>query len=138
IDDYRPDKILSIHAPLGFLDYDGPGDGQLPGSLTPTQQHARRLVTSISEKSQNYKVVDYSFFPGSLGNFAGDERHIPTVTLEFEKTDPKMVDTYWKQFLPGIMQSIHYPFSASREGDKAINNASPFSSVYVTGRKRTI
>lgn len=136
IDDFHPDKILSIHAPLGFLDYDGPGDGQLPGKLTATQNRARRLVTAISEKSDNYKVVDYTFFPGSLGNYAGNERHIPTVTLEFEKTDPRVVDLYWKQFLPGIMQSIHYPFSHTSE--PPAGNASPFSSVYVPGKKPTI
>lgn len=136
IDDFHPDKILSVHAPLGFLDYDGPGDGMVSTKLSPTEQRARRLVTSISEKSQNYKVVDYTFFPGSLGNYAGNERHIPTVTLEFEKTDPKVVDTYWKQFLPGIMQSINYPFSHTAE--PPAGNASPFSSAYLPRKKRAI
>lgn len=112
INTYNPDKILSIHAPLGFLDYDGPGD--LKKILTPAEQKAKQLVHSISEKSQNYKVVDYTFYPGSLGNYAGNERNIPTVTLELETTDQKKVDLYWKQFLPGIMQSIHYPFRTER------------------------
>lgn len=116
IDTLRPDKILSIHAPLGFLDYDGPGD--LKQNPTPAEKKAKQLVHSISEKSQNYKVVDYTFYPGSLGNYAGNERGIPTVTLELETTNPKMVETYWKQFLPGIMQSIHYPFRTSTQGPR--------------------
>lgn len=137
IDRFHPDKILSIHAPLGFLDYDGPGDGQI--ELTPTELRAKRLVKAISEKSQNYKVVDYTFYPGSLGNYAGNERHIPTVTLELETTEPSKVETYWTQFLPGMMQSIHYPFSSvpaleAKEGD----NASPFSSIYVADQDKTI
>ncbi len=136
IDDYRPDKILSVHAPLGFLDYDGPGDQKVT-RLSPTQEKARRLVTSISEKADNYKVVDYNFFPGSLGNYAGNERHIPTVTLEFETTDPKKVDTYWKQFLPGIMQSIHYPYSLTPDVIET-HDAPPFSAVYGPMKKRTI
>ncbi len=128
VDQYKPDKILSIHAPLGFLDYDGPGDGDRT-QLSPTQKRAKQLVHSISEKSQNYKVVDYTFYPGSLGNFAGNERHIPTVTLELETTDPDMVNTYWTQFLPGILQSIHYPFKLDPEFDR-FDNATPFSADY--------
>lgn len=131
IDEFQPDKILSIHAPLGFLDYDGPGDQRR--KLTATESQAKRLVTSISEKSQNYKVVDYTFYPGSLGNFAGNERHIPTVTLELETTDPGMVETYWKQFLPGILQSAHYPFKSAPVREAKGDNASPFSLEYIGG-----
>lgn len=127
IDQAKPDKILSIHAPLGFLDYDGPGDG-LSNNLTPTQAKAKQLVQTISEKSRNYRVVDYSFYPGSLGNYAGNERGIPTVTLELEKTDPAMVELYWRQFLPGLMQSIHYRF---RPQHNQTPLASPMSSEYV-------
>jgi protein MpaA len=130
VDHYKPDKILSIHAPLGFLDYDGPGDG-LPVTNSPTQKRAKQLVKAISERSKNYKVVDYNFYPGSLGNFAGNERHIPTVTLELETTNPGMVDTYWDQFLPGILQSIQYPFKPEPETDGTMSdNASPFSTKY--------
>ena len=135
VDHFKPDKILSIHAPLGFLDYDGPGDG-MPTTSSQTQKKARQLVNSVSERSKNYKVVDYNFYPGSLGNFAGNERHIPTVTLELESTNPSMVETYWDQFLPGIVQSINYPFKSmpeleAKEGD----NASPFSFKYYFPRK---
>lgn len=128
IDIYRPDKILSIHAPLGFLDYDGPGD--LKKILTPAEKKAKQLVHSISEKSQNYKVVDYTFFPGSLGNYAGNERNIPTVTLELETTDPKKIELYWKQFLPGIMQSIQYPFRTSNRitgGEKRYQSSKDYA-----------
>lgn len=106
---YLPDKIMSIHAPLGFLDYDGPGDRitKLPKN---GPKPAKKLAHSIAKKSRNYRVVDYSYFPGSLGNFAGNELKIPTVTLELKTTNPQKVDDYWKQFLPGMIQSIEYPF----------------------------
>ena len=73
-------------------------------------------------------MVDYSFYPGSLGNFAGNERDIPTITLELETTDPKKIDEYWKKFLPGLMQSVKYPFKKGEveQGDKAPN----FFSLY--------
>lgn len=135
IDKFRPDKILSIHAPLGFLDYDGPGDRK-PRFLSKTEKRAKHLVHSISEKSKDYRVVDYSFYPGSLGNYAGNERKIPTVTLELETTDPTKVKTYWQQFLPGILQSIHYPFS--NPPSDGSGNASQFSTGYERPTKKTI
>ena len=130
IDRYHPDKIVSVHAPLGFLDYDGPGD-QKPRHLSKTEEKAKQLVKSIAAKSRNYRVVDYTFFPGSLGNYAGNERHIPTVTLELATTNPKKVDEYWKQFLPGILQSITYPFKKQPDS-LASPNATPFSAEYTS------
>ncbi len=131
IDRFRPDKILSVHAPLGFLDYDGPGSGILR-PLTSTERKAKRLVKAISESSQNYKVVDYTFYPGSLGNYAGNERHIPTVTLELQTTQPQMVDAYWRQFQPGITQAVQYPFARlpQLEGQEEAGNATSFSDQY--------
>lgn len=109
VNSMKPDKIVSIHAPLGFLDYDGPGD-RVKRPKSPSVRQAKRLASAISKKSNNYRVVDYSFYPGSLGNFAGNEKMIPTVTLELKTTNPKMVEAYWNQFLPGMLLSIKYPF----------------------------
>jgi murein peptide amidase A len=128
MDQFNPDKILSIHAPLGFLDYDGPGDRK-PQLLSRQEKMAKRLVYSISEKSMNYRVVDYNFFPGSLGNYAGNERHVPTVTLELETTNPDKAEAYWRQFLPGMLQSITYPFT-SQPLTTGNFNATMFSKIY--------
>jgi protein MpaA len=117
IDEMVPDKIVSIHAPLGFLDYDGPGDRKQFGKLSEDEKKARHFANVIAEKSNNYRIVDYSFYPGSLGNYAGNERGIPTVTLELSTTDPKMVSAFWKQFLPGLVESIEYPFKKISRGD---------------------
>ena len=105
INKFIPSKILSMHAPLGFLDYDGPGKKV---ASTPTEKKAKNLVYSISEKSGNYRVVQYTYYPGSLGNYAGNERSIPTVTLEFDTEDPNKFKNYWKTFLPGLMNYITY------------------------------
>ena len=113
VERFNPDKILSVHAPLGFLDYDGPGEG-VQRRLTDMERRAKRLAKEISEKSNNYKIVDYSFYPGSLGNFAGNERKIPTITLELESTSPEKNSQYWRNFLPGLIQSIQYPFQRER------------------------
>ncbi|RYZ56919.1 MAG: hypothetical protein EOP07_11365 [Proteobacteria bacterium] len=126
IDEFQPDKILSIHAPLGFIDYDGPGD-QKPIHMNEAERQAKALAGAISQKSKNYRVVDYSFYPGSLGNFAGNERHIPTITLELSTTDAKKVDSYWNQFLPGLLQAISYPFKKTIE---RTNNTQKFYSDF--------
>jgi protein MpaA len=130
IDHFKPKKIMSIHSPLGFLDYDGPGDGERP-SGSDFDKKAKQLVLAVSQKSKNYRVVDYRFYPGSLGNYAGHERLIPTITLELESTDPKKLDSYWKQFLPGILESINYPLpDVKAEPSRQDMNASPFSIQY--------
>lgn len=126
IDDFSPDKIISIHAPLGFLDYDGPGDRQL-GTLTAHETRARGLVYEMAKKSNHYRVADYSFYPGSLGNFAGNERNIPTVTLELETTNPHKVNAYWTQFLPGLVDAVQYSFRRQVENK---DTPPPFSSHY--------
>lgn len=110
IKDFAPDKILSIHAPLGFLDYDGPGD-RIKAPRLKYERQAKELAHAISEKTRNYRIVDYSFYPGSLGNYAGNEHDIPTVTLELETTNPKKVSDYWQQHLPGMLQCIVYPYA---------------------------
>ena len=112
---HKPDKILSVHAPLGFLDYDGPADQQTR-NLSKTEKKARLFVHSIAKKSRNYRVVNYRFYPGSLGNYAGNERDIPTVTLELPTTNPAKTGEYWQKFWPGFSQSINYPFLKVKKG----------------------
>lgn len=112
IETYQPDKIMSLHSPLGFLDYDGPGDHK-PVLYNPSEKTAKRFVYVISEKAKNLKVVDFTFYPGSLGNFAGNERNIPTVTVEFDSNAVSKTDVYWKNFLPALIQSVQYPYHNS-------------------------
>jgi len=128
IEKFQPAKILSLHSPLGFLDYDGPGSVQ-SSEPSESERKALKLIEGISRKSKNYRVVNYSFYPGSLGNFAGNERNIPTITLELETTDPTKVDEYWEQFLPGLVYTVQYPFQITPK--PGITNASVFFSEYL-------
>jgi murein peptide amidase A len=62
---FKPDVIVSIHAPFGVLDFDGPSSGvQAPSSFGLL--HLNRI----------------GIYPGSLGNFGGGQASIPVVTLE--------------------------------------------------------
>ncbi|SFF24573.1 Zinc carboxypeptidase [Fontimonas thermophila] len=62
LETFRPDAIVSVHAPYGVLDFDGPREPpQRFGYL-----HLHQLGT----------------YPGSLGNFAGINIGLPVITLE--------------------------------------------------------
>lgn len=62
IKEFRPDAIVSIHAPWGVLDYDGP--------LDPPQRFGYLRLQPLG------------IYPGSLGNYAGMVLRLPTITLE--------------------------------------------------------
>jgi len=62
IKDFQPDVIVSVHAPYGVLDFDGPPHG--PSRLGTLHLH---LIGT---------------YPGSLGNSAGVQHRIPVVTVE--------------------------------------------------------
>lgn len=62
---FQPDAIISIHAPYGLLDYDGP-DFARP------------------DKLGNLTLQRLGTFPGSLGRYAGEYKNIPVLTIELE------------------------------------------------------
>jgi protein MpaA len=65
IEQYKPHVILSLHAPYGLIDFDGPEkNAPLRFGLLPL----KRL----------------GVFPGSMGNYAGVHLGIPVVTVELE------------------------------------------------------
>ena len=106
---FEPDKVLSVHAPLGLLDYDGPGD-EKKTALTEQEKKAKEVASIIAKSASKYKVIDYRFYPGSLGNYLGNERNIPTITVELKSTDPKMSEQYWNEFKWGLKNAVQYEF----------------------------
>lgn len=97
---YKPNKVISVHAPLTLLDYDGP-------ALTSDDgRPAKALLEQMSEKSAGYKVSNYPIFPGSLGNWAGKENHIPTYTLELPNTNPQETDKFWAMFKDALTTAM--------------------------------
>lgn len=62
IEQFKPDAIVSVHAPYGIIDFDGPPDP--PTHLGPL--HLYLLGT----------------YPGSLGQYAGKHLNIPVITVE--------------------------------------------------------
>ena len=60
--DFKPDVIISVHAPYNLLDY----DGSAPKPLRFGRLALNRL----------------GVYPGSLGNYGGLHKNIPVVTIE--------------------------------------------------------
>jgi murein peptide amidase A len=98
---WQPKKILSVHSPLNYLDYDGPSSVSLRRFPLEYAKECERLKLRLKAKSGG-------FFPGSLGNYAGHERGIPTLTLELPSANPQKALTYWELFKTGIRTMIDF------------------------------
>jgi protein MpaA len=108
INKFTPDKIVSVHAPYGFLDYDGPGDRKYY-NLVRVEQRAKYLALNIQANSNKFlKVVDFRFFPGSLGNYAGNERKIPTYTLELPSVKTSKANYYWDKLKFALTKALAF------------------------------
>jgi len=59
---FKPNLIVSIHAPYGVLDFDGP--------IQPPRRLGRLHLEQVG------------VFPGSLGNYGGVHKGMPVVTIE--------------------------------------------------------
>ncbi len=62
MDSFKPNLIVSVHAPYGVLDFDGPSD--------PPSRLGRLYLDQVG------------IFPGSLGNYGGIHKGVPVVTIE--------------------------------------------------------
>jgi murein peptide amidase A len=87
---FKPDVIVSIHAPFGVLDFDGPVDPPYKlGALT---------------------LMPVGIYPGSLGNYGGVHKGVPVVTIELphaldlpSETEMKNI---WNDMLAWIESNI--------------------------------
>ena len=91
IDNFKPDIIVSVHAPYGVVDYDGPKDG--PHKLG-------RLYLQL-----------IGTYPGSLGNYVGVQRKIPVVTIELPYAGimptPAEVSGIWIDLVKWLAKNIN-------------------------------
>ena len=90
IADFRPDLIVSIHAPYNLLDY----DGQVP---EPT--HFGRLMLNR-----------LGVYPGSMGNYCGLYKQIPIITIELPNANampsPRDQEAMWSDMLKWMRRNI--------------------------------
>ncbi len=74
IEDFKPDFIISIHTPLGVLDFDGP------------------KVTAPSFAPLPW--VSLGNFPGSLGRYMWIDRGVPVLTVELKQNGLKHLEEF--------------------------------------------
>jgi protein MpaA len=81
IEEFHPDAIVSVHAPLGIFDFDSNDLSIAPRTLGPLNLYL------------------LGAFPGSLGNYAGMTRNVPVITLElkhsYEIPDSPEIQHMW-------------------------------------------
>ena len=96
IDNFKPVKILSVHAPLNILDYDGPSDDKAVNFVQTYINSCDLLKTAIKKATPQLRFFAYGQFPGSLGNFAGKQRGIPTITAELPSIRAEKASEYFR------------------------------------------
>ncbi len=74
IEDFKPEFVVSIHTPLGVLDFDGP---------------------RVNPPSYGYLPWrSLGHFPGSMGRYLWAERNVPVLTTELRSTLPSNFSTF--------------------------------------------
>jgi protein MpaA len=90
VDEFRPDLVISIHAPYNLLDYDGP---------VPKPLRFGRLTLN-----------KLGVYPGSMGNYCGLFKQIPVITIELPNAasmpSPRDQQAMWRDMLAWIKTSF--------------------------------
>lgn len=87
---FEPQLIVSIHAPYGVLDFDGPPRK----GYVPPSRLGRLYLDQVG------------IFPGSLGNYGGLHKGIPVVTIELPNSTRTPLDSEMQQMWNDLLQWI--------------------------------
>jgi protein MpaA len=94
IQQYSPNRIVSIHQPLTCIDYDGPA-WTLASHLA---QHCDLPIRKLGAQ------------PGSLGSYAGLTLQIPIITFELPRNaDGLSEDSLWQRYGSALLAAVIYP-----------------------------
>ncbi len=101
LDKFQPDFIISFHSWKPMININGP---------------AKTLAEKI-KKDFNYPITEDIGYPtpGSLGTYAGWERNIPTITLEFERG--LSLDTIYQSARQGVIDAISIAVKIPRDSE---------------------
>ena len=97
---FNPNLIVSIHAPYGVLDFDGP---------------ARQGFVPPSKLGRLY-LDQVGIFPGSLGNYGGVHKGIPVVTVELPNSTRTPLDAEMRHMWLDLLRWMSERMGA-REGE---------------------
>jgi len=118
IEKFKPSKIISVHTPYGFFDFDL-SLGAHHENYINIKDETENLAKEMGHRSSNFRVINYRYFPGSLGNYAGNELGIPTFTLELPGNDPRQARPYWQRFKKALIYLAHFDFTKRDDLEKS-------------------
>lgn len=102
IERMKPDLVVSVHAPYGVLDFDGP-------HMPPTRL-GRLYLDQVG------------IFPGSLGNYSGIHKGVPVVTIELASAlkTPRDVEMrqMWNELRLWMRKTLVHPVPEAKDGVK--------------------
>ena len=99
IQEFSPDRIITLHQPLNCVDYDGP---------------AKALAARMARYCR-LPVKKLGARPGSLGSYTGEELKIPTITMELPAAASKLSEqALWNQYGQAVLAAITYPQQVSK------------------------
>lgn len=92
IEDFKPDVIISVHAPYSLVDYDAPDRNNAPKRIG--YLHKNLMGT----------------YPGSLGNYAGIHLGIPVITLELPHAgimpNKQQISHLWTDLIRWLIKNL--------------------------------
>ena len=95
---FNPQLIVSIHAPYGVLDFDGPS--------VPPSRLGRLYLDQVG------------IFPGSLGNYGGVHKGVPVVTVELPNSLRTPLDAEMRQMWLDLLRWTAARLSPSAAGTR--------------------
>jgi len=92
IEQFKPDIIISVHAPYSLVDYDAPNRSNAPKRIG--YLHKNLMGT----------------YPGSLGNYAGIHLRIPVITLELPHAgimpNKQQISHLWTDLIRWLIKNL--------------------------------
>ena len=104
---FKPQLIVSIHAPYGVLDFDGP----IKQGVVPPSRLGRLYLDQLG------------IFPGSLGNYGGVHKGIPVVTIELPNSMRTPLDAETRQMWLDLRLWMHERMDQRQLGGPHANAA---------------
>ncbi len=89
---YYPNRILSLHQPIGCIDYDGP---------------AETLAAAMGAKCP-LPVKQVGSRPGSLGSFVGNTLQRPIITWELPEDAGMDGEVLWKTYGEALVAALRF------------------------------
>lgn len=124
---FRPDVVVSVHAPYGVLDFDG--------FVAPPSRFGRLALNKVG------------VYPGSLGNYGGLHKNVPVVTIELPhaQTMPPQTQTMriWEDMLAWMKANVkpnqdeHALQTADDTGGHSATDSPPVKKDVRSGIERT-